>query len=93
MNIELGQTYDVWWEIVEIEPAKHGRSLFTLRNKANGKEVTLLQGQMELVASGQRSVSSYISQKITEGLQCSNKPKREAKKRFVFGSCLKGENK
>ena len=63
--IKIGDVYDVWWEVIsmtELDESQHYKA--TLRNTANGQEVTITDCTMRKIANGQTSVSKSIASKI-----------------------------
>lgn len=60
----IGQTFDVWWELVAVVPSKNRNYKYVLRNKANGNEVSLWRSSLDRVANGEESVSRVISDQI-----------------------------
>ena len=60
----IGQTFDVWWELVAVVPSKGRNYKYVLRNKANGNEVSLWRSSLDRVANGEESVSRVISDQI-----------------------------
>lgn len=64
LKYELGQVYDVWWEIVKIETEENRYKRFTLKNQMNGQEVTVSSNAMRVIAEGKKSISKIIYRKI-----------------------------
>ena len=63
--IKIGDVYDVWWKVIsmtDFDESHHYR--VTLRNTANGKEVTITDKTMREIMKGHTSVSKSIASKI-----------------------------
>lgn len=59
----VGEVFDVWWELVEVIPSQ-AHYKYKFRNTANGTEVILAQAQMKKLADGKDSMSRLIYNKL-----------------------------
>lgn len=66
MAIKIGDVFDVWWKVISITDfdESHHHYKVTLRNTANGQEVTIADCTMWKIRKGQTSVSKSIARKI-----------------------------
>lgn len=60
-NYQLGQRFDVWWEIVKIsEWDDNHHKKYLLRNVANNMQVEVSDNTLDKIRDGKTSVSSVI---------------------------------
>ena len=62
---EIGDTFDVWWEVIAISERKSAgkHRHYTLKNKANGMELEITDTTLWNIADGKTTVSNVISYK------------------------------
>lgn len=60
----IGDVYDVWWELIEIIKPENHHYKYILRNKANGMVATLTDLEMRKLENGTGKVSYSVSKKI-----------------------------
>lgn len=63
-RFHIGDTFDVWWEIIAIKYHRPHEPVYTLRNKANGMTIILKKRCLIGIAEGRSSVSAKICNKM-----------------------------
>lgn len=64
MKRNIGDVYDVWWELIEIIKPENHHYKYIFRNKANGMVATLTDLEMRKLENGTGKVAYSVSKRI-----------------------------